>query len=102
MFKSLKNALSFHWSDVVGLCIGMALVVSCTDSELFELVISAPLYVFVFLGIFLLNSWMWLLGYHGETAYLKSASFGIIKNYVRIILATLSMIGFYFFFRSFF
>ncbi len=101
MLKAIKKALSFYVADLVGILFGIVLIYFCSNTELFYVVISPQLYIVTALLVFLFHSWLWLLVFHGESAYTKIVFANIFKDFLRVTLATISMIGIYFLTSSF-
>ena len=97
MFKGIQKALSFHVFDIVGIIVGLILVYNLKDMDLFNVVISPELYLMVFFSVFLLHSFIWLFMYHGENAYIKRTVAAMARDFFRITLACISVIGVYFF-----
>ncbi|MBE6449777.1 MAG: hypothetical protein E7013_03700 [Alphaproteobacteria bacterium] len=96
MTEFTKKIFSFHFADIVGLCVGFVLLFSFTDNQLFKMVISPQMYLITFLISFLFHSWIWLFVLHGESAYTKQMALKVIKDFYRIVLSVVSTIGVYF------
>jgi len=97
MFKAIQKTLSFHIFDIAGIIVGLCLVHSLKDMDLFNVVVSPELYLMIFFSMFLLHSFIWLFMYHGENAYIKRTIGVIVRDFLRITLACISVIGVYFF-----
>ena len=102
MFKTIQNVFSFRLSDVLGILIGAFAVLYCTDMELFHFVTSPRLYFLIFLVMLLFHSYLWLFVSHGESAYTKQMLSHIFRDFFRISLSCVSMIGVYFLIHTFF
>lgn len=90
----LKKMLSFHWTDLLGILLGIILVQNESDMDsLLNIVMSYPLYLFVFLACLLVYIWVWILVYHGARMYFGNMVLSIIGHSLRILLAALSVIG---------
>ena len=96
MFKLMKKMLSFHFSDVIGVVLGLVLVSFLSDMNLFNLIISPILYAIVFISVIFFNLLIWIFAYRAEGAYIKRTFLAILKDFIRIILSCVSVIGIYF------
>lgn len=92
----LKKLLSFHVFDIGGIILGLSLVASLDPMDLFNMIISPRLYLMVFVFSFAWHMFMWLFAYHFEKAYMKRTVLSIFRDFFRITLACISVIGIYF------
>ena len=92
----LKKLLSFHFFDLGGIILGASLITSLKPMDLFNVIISPSLYVMVFIFSFAWHIFMWLFAYRFEKTYMKRTIFSIIRDFFRITLACISVIGIYF------
>ena len=96
----LKKLLSFHFFDLAGIILGMSLVtVLVNNMDLFNMVISPRLYIMIFFCVFLWHSLMWLFAYRFEKAYMWRTISAIIRDFLRVALACISVIGIYFLYK---
>ncbi|MBO5998019.1 MAG: hypothetical protein J6P93_05800 [Alphaproteobacteria bacterium] len=95
----IKRLLTFNIFDVAGIILGLCLVHSLKDMDLFDMVMSPEMYILVFLSMFWFHSYIWVFAYRAENAYMKRMIISIFRDFFRISLASVSVIGIYFFIR---
>ena len=99
MMNFIKKMLTFHYSDLIGIGLGFSLLSFLSDMNLFNLVISPILYAIVFVSVILLNLIIWVGVYRADSAYIKRTILAILKDFFRIVLSCISVIGIYFLVR---
>ncbi len=97
-WKFLKNRLSFHIMDVVGMAAAGILITTHPDTQALFYTLGDPtLYLSLLLVAFLGRSLYWLLILRGESFYLKHSIVGFFADYIRLTLVTLCVTGAYLF-----
>ncbi len=96
IWKFIKNRLSFHVMDAVGMLVAAILIISHPDTQSLFYTLGEPtLYLSLLLVAFLGRSLYWLLVLRAEAFYFKHSVFGFFADFIRLVIVTLCVTGTY-------